>query len=212
MPEIETRQEELRIVENHLLVERNGRLHILDTGVPHTMPCPGVVTEVLGLEVETLIGCAELGQSSLRIDWPARTLTHGVPPDTDAVAVPLHRSALGVPLMSIQGPSGDVVAVLDTGAALSYAPTSAVEGLRSVRRAEDFLPGFGRFTVDVYRLDIRVGGIELPVEVGVLPPMLQMALALLCPGGWIIGSDLFRDRVVTLYLGGSAVHVSRLAS
>ncbi|MHB1223339.1 MAG: vWA domain-containing protein [Gemmatimonadaceae bacterium] len=202
------RSEPLRIIDDHLLVQRDGRLSILDTGVPSSMPCPQLVSEILGVTVDRLIGCAELSESPLEIDWPGRRLVHDAPPRADAVHVPLARAAFGIPCIDMGTPQGTVRAILDTGAALSYAAPDAVEGLVPVRRTMDFLPGFGRFTVDVHRLDITVGGMPITVECGVLPPLLRMALALICPSGWILGTALFRDRVVALDLAGAMLHVS----
>lgn len=205
------RTEPMQIIHDHMLVERAGRLAILDTGVPESMDCPELVSEVLGVTVDRLIGCAELAEAPLQIDWPGRRIVHGASPSPDQTLVPLTRAAFGIPLIPVQTPLGRVDAVLDTGAALSYAPPEAVRGLDPVRETDDFLPGLGSFTVDVYRLDVSVGGIPLEVEFGVMPPLLRMALSLLCPGGWIIGSALFRDRVVTLDLGRSEIHLGRVA-
>lgn len=201
------RTEPMPIIHDHMLVERDGRLAILDTGIPDSMACPEVVSEVLGVPVDRLIGCAELARSPLTIDWPGRLIVHGAVPAPGATLVTLSRAAFGIPLIPVHTPLGRVDAALDTGAALSYAPPEAVRGLAPVREAEDFLPGLGNFTVDVYKLDIRVGGIPLEVEFGVMPPLLRMALSMLCPGGWILGSALFRDRVVTLDLARSEIHV-----
>ncbi len=204
------RTETMQIIHDHMLVERDGRLAILDTGVPESMDCPELVSEVLGVTVDRLIGCGELAESPLEIDWPGRRIVYGAAPAPDATLVPLTRAAFGIPLIPVDTPLGRVDAVLDTGAALSYAPPDAVQGLDPVRETDDFLPGFGSFTVDVYRLEVSVGGIPLEVEFGVMPALLRMALSLLCPGGWIMGSGLFKDRVVTLDLGRSKIHLGRV--
>ena len=206
------RTEPMQIIQDHMLVERDGRLAILDTGVPESMDCPELVSEVLGVKVARLIGCAELAGSALTIDWPERRIVNGATPLSDAVLVPLSRAAFGIPLIPVDTPLGRVDAILDTGAALSYAPPDAVRGLDRVRETDDFLPGFGSFTVDVYRLEVSVGGMPLKVEFGVMPPLLRMALSLLCPGGWIMGSALFRDRVVTLDLGRLEIHLGRVVT
>ncbi|MBM4063951.1 MAG: VWA domain-containing protein, partial [Planctomycetes bacterium] len=108
--------------------------------------------------------------------------------------------------------AGTVQALLDTGSALTYCPAAAVRDRRPVRRARDFLPGFGEFEVDLYECDLRVAGLPLRVEAGVLPPLLGMALGLLAPDGWILGTALFRDRVVTIDLAAGTLHLGGLGA
>lgn len=114
--------EPLRIVADHMVVERSGELAIIDTGVPSSLSCPSVVTEVLGLPVARLIGCSELAEEPLEIDWPGRRLVRGAAPRPGAVAAPLTPTSFGVPRIAIATRAGTIQAVLDTGAALSYAP------------------------------------------------------------------------------------------
>lgn len=196
--------QQLHVVANHLLVRRGEVFDLLDTGVPDTVDAPSMVRDELGVPVGRLIGCTELARTPIRIDWPARTITYGAPRhDPLGVRVPLRMSALGVPLIPLDTETGYAEAVLDTGAALSYCPPEYVHGLRPIRRGEDFLPGFGRFEVEIHEVEIEVMGVALTLEVSVLPPLLRAALAMISADGWIVGTALFRDRVVTLDLGRS---------
>jgi len=208
MPSVTAQCETLRIVGDHMLVERDGKLCLLDTGVPDTMACPDIVSEMLGVPVHTLVGCRELARSPLTIDWSGRSLRHAATPVHDSIPVRLGTAMFGVPTIRVATPTGEVEAVLDTGASLGYASPDAVKGRKAIRRVEDFLPGLGQFTVDVYRLDVAVGGVPLALEVGILPPLLQMALGLMCRDGWILGAALFRDRIVTLDLASSMIHLA----
>jgi Ca-activated chloride channel family protein len=204
------RVEQLRIVADHLLVERDGETYLIDTGVPDDMVAPAIASRMLGVPVDHLLGCRRLSRGPVTIDWPARELRHESSTDPDATIVPLGRLPLGIPSVRLAHDDAPHEAVLDTGAPLSYAPASAVAGLTPVRRTTDFFPMLGSFDVDVYRTTVQVGGVVLDLEVGVLPPLLQMALALLAPSGWILGAALFRDRVVTLDLGNDVMHVGAL--
>lgn len=202
-----SRVEALRIVDGHLLVDRDGETHLIDTGIPHDMEAPAIVSRMLGQPVNRLIGCATLEHGPITIDWPAGVLRHERTRDAEAEEIPLRRLAFGLPSVTIRHQGRAQDAVLDTGAPLSYAPPTAVEGLVPVRRCTDFMPMIGTFEVDVYRTTLEVGSIVLDLEVGVLPPLLQMALQLLTPTGWILGSALFRDRVVTLDLANERMYL-----
>lgn len=204
MTRLSQHTQELHVVAHHLLVRRGEAFDLLDTGVPASMVAPSVVSDELGVPVRRLIGCAELALTPIRIDWPASTISWGAPRhDASGIKVPLRMSPLGVPLIPLDTETGFAEAVLDTGAALSYCPPEYVQGLRPLRRGEDFLPGFGRFAVEIHEVEIEVMGLPLTLEVAVLPPLLRTALAMIAPDGWILGAALFRDRVVTLDLGRS---------
>ncbi|MCC7324456.1 MAG: VWA domain-containing protein [Gemmatimonadaceae bacterium] len=204
MPHPTPHTEPLHLIRDHLLVRRGEAFDLLDTGVPITMRAPSIVSDELGVRVERLIGCAELARTPVTVDWPARTITWGATRrDRHGVKVPLRMSPLGVPLIPLDTETGCAEAVLDTGAALSYCPPEYVYGLRPVRHDEDFLPGFGRFAVEVHKVEIEVMGVSLTLEVAVLPPLLRAALAMIAPDGWILGAALFRARVVTLDLARS---------
>jgi len=204
MPYVTPHTESLHVIRNHLLLRRGAAYDVIDTGVPATVSAPSMVSDELGVVVHRLIGCTEIASAPLCIDWPARTITWGDSRrDTVGVKVPLRMSPLGVPLIPLDTQTGYALAVLDTGAALSYCPPEYVEGLRPHRRDEDFLPGYGRFEVDIHMADIEVMGVPLSLEVAVLPPLLRTALAMIAPDGWILGAALFRDRVVTLDLARS---------
>jgi hypothetical protein len=87
-------------------------------------------------------------------------------------------------------------AILDSGAALSYAPAATVAGRRVRRSARDFHPAIGGYDVEVFEVPITIGGRAITVEAAVLPPPLDRQLGTI--DGWILGSDFFRDRVIVV--------------
>lgn len=201
--------ETLHIIDGHLLVERDGAYHLLDTGVPHSMPAPAMVSEVLGVRVTRLIGTSELARSPIRIDWPGRRITFGATPAARAERVPLAMSPLGVPLIEFTHEDRKAHAVFDTGAPLSYAPSSVMDRVSSIRTVEDFMPMFGKFTTPVYRMSLGVGTRIIDADCGVLPDLLQLALGLMLPDGWILGTALLADRVTVIDLPGGALWYER---
>jgi hypothetical protein len=114
-----------------------------------------------------------------------------------ATSIPIELLA-GEPLVALHRSAGAAaLAVLDSGAALSYAPEAAVRGNDPQRREWDFYPMLGPFERDVWRLLVVVGTRKVEMQAGVLPEALRGSLGRIS-GGWILGSDFFRDRAVML--------------
>ena len=124
----------------------------------------------------------------------------------------MHWSPFGVPLVEIAGPDGPVRAAFDTGAPLSYVPPAVAASRPAVRQTVDFLPGIGEFETTVVMVPITYVGMDLSLECGVLPPLLRQLLSMICPGGWIIGSELLRDVVTQVDLSSGWLRVSGRAA
>jgi hypothetical protein len=114
-------------------------------------------------------------------------------------------------------------AVLDTGARISYAdaaflglgqtpalgqtppvgqtPTlGQTHGRQPVGRLRDFHPLLGAFETDVFELPVEIAGQRVTARVGVLPPVLQQALAL-AGAHWIVGMDVLGQFAFVLDVG-----------
>lgn len=210
----------LRIVNNHLLADIDGRLALIDTASPvsfgngrtvrfegraYTPSSAGdgileIITQQLNTAVEWLIGYDVLHNHRVLIDWPAQTVTFGaaLPRGQVTTSIPV-RLLMGVPTIDASFNGRSIRAVLDSGAALSYAPPSVVQRLAPAGSYQDFYPGLGEFTVETGNGQVRVGERVITVRVGVLPPLLMMTLGLLLSDdGWILGVDFFRDRKIMI--------------
>jgi hypothetical protein len=208
----------LEIVNRHVLVHLNDRLALIDTGSPRDIgrgraltllgktrvpPSTQVhvlaaVSNHLGRNIEWLLGHDTLAECRLLLDWSRglAAFTTGRLGCSAVVSIPIDLRA-GVPLVAIEGGAGAAVAVLDSGAALSYVPAEAVLGRPPERTAADFYPSVGLFETGVWRLPIRVGTRTVEMEAGVLPEALREPLGGIS-GGWILGSDFFCERAVVL--------------
>lgn len=62
----------LRIVDKHLVFDGNGETCLLDTGVPWSMPAPDMVSDALGVRVETTSGRAVAIFDTGAARWPLR--------------------------------------------------------------------------------------------------------------------------------------------
>ena len=199
--------ETFHAIHGHIVVERDGALAILDTGTPISLPAPRLVSQQLGKPIARLIGCDEMRGRALEVDWETKRLTWTASGTAPAGAVLLHMSPLGVPLIDIRSARGPAQAVFDTGAPIAYVPDDLVESLEAVGEREDFFPGLGEFTTSIFPVTLEVGGAHFPIECGVLPPLLAMALGLLCPSGYIVGSQIMRDRITRFDLDGRWIQV-----
>ena len=189
----------LDIVRNHQIARLRNGSALIDTGSPFTIRPPGIVAEQLGEPVRWLVGNDVLGRDRVLIDWPGKRLVVGGPEIAgETIAL---EPKMGVFQIAIEGRHGPALAMLDSGAQLSYAPRDAVADLLPIDSRPDFYPVLGEFEVDVYWLRIRVGSREIEGEFGVLPELLGGLLSMIGGSGWILGSDFFRDRAIQLDLG-----------
>ncbi len=189
----------LEIVDDHMLVVLEDEVCLIDTGAPVSMGAPAIVSAELGWRVDRVLGMDELGRQAVLLDWPGRTVTFGYDiDDGDAGDVIPARPRAGLYQIEVATPVGPRWAFLDTGAPLSYGSARACAGLTSIGARRDFHPGVGVFTVEQYRMAVGIGARRFDAVFGVLPESLLRLLTIVGSDGWIIGSDVFRDRRVVL--------------
>ena len=174
-----------------------GRAPLRILGQQYRLPAElaGVTAESigrhLGTTIDAVIGGDLLQQFECLIDLGRGKVvfSHGsLGCDGVSLRTPLH---LDVPTAEVRIGARHGIAFLDTGARLSYMDPAAVTG-RPVGREKDFLPMFGEFETDVYEADIELAGLQFRARFGVLPALLQQAMAAL-GGQWVIGSELLRQ-------------------
>lgn len=209
----------LEIVRDHMLMRIGNGLALIDTGSPVSigrgnplviqrrewLPSTAnafvldAVREHLGVAVDWLIGYDILNAHRMLLDW-RRGAVHIGRARTRQIAsrFPVEM-VMGIPVISASHSGTSIHAVVDSGAALSYAPQPAVEGLPEAGEYTDFYPGVGAFTTPTWHATVRLGERDVLLRVGVLPDALQLLFGMLLgPEGWIIGSEFFRDRAVLL--------------
>lgn len=102
--------------------------------------------------------------------------------------VPLHIYGNGVPVIDVAIGNEMVRALFDTGAQLSYVIEEDRIRYPKAPPAEDFYPGFGKFTVPTNLVSMGIGDSEYLVRCASMPPSLGLA-----PD--IIGNTILKDRV-----------------
>jgi hypothetical protein len=205
----------LDVIDRHLLARLEGGRALIDTGAPFDIG-RGKTTSLLGarwtppaehaavldaaqahlgVDIEWLIGFPTLRRCRVLLDWRAGEVRF----ERDPIAIGGIRHAITlddpVPRIDVTCDGRIASAVLDSGAALSYVPRDVVAKRTPIRRERDFHPSIGAFDVDVWALPISVGDRAIALEAGVLPSPLDRMLV---GGGWILGSDFFRDRAIVL--------------
>ena len=94
---------------------------------------------------------------------------------------------------------GSEVALLDTGAHLSYCVGQFPATARRVGETKDFNPHLGLFDTPVWEDDVEIGGHSVPVRFGRLPQQGSMMLQAM-GASWVLGSDRLRAFRMTLDL------------
>lgn len=198
----------------HVFVALEGRTYIVDTGSPMTFCDAGSIEldgrrfEVaksgfgidiatlsghVGREINGLLGCDILNAFDVVFDAPAGRLTL-VHAEADFRGETIGiEFIMGVPVVEVRIGDAPLRVFLDTGAPISYVLDLPLGGFAPDGSYQDFYPGFGEFTVDVFRVPVRTGGIVSQLRIGTLPVAIRDLLRLANVKG-IVGSELIQDR------------------
>ena len=209
----------LDIYNGHLIMNCNGNEVLIDTGSPKTIGKGQTlefmgksiychkslmgfsfsdVTELLGRDIDALIGMDVLGDLCMLVDCAAGEVTFSneslnINP---AVTLPLQVSSFGVVTEAkVSGKHANLI--IDTGAQLSYINKPYVTGMQSIGQREDFHPFMGRYMVQVYNLTFNLAGRALEVECGASPTEVASLISLINADG-VLGYDLFLNQKVIL--------------
>jgi hypothetical protein len=217
----------LEFHDDHPIARIGGRRCLIDTGSPVSIGEQPVwllgaqrplqrevmgltlagLSEMVGTPLDALVGADVLHAGPFLVDWNHGTIAFSrAPIPFEGTAVPTRR-VLGIPIVTFRCAGEAVSGFLDSGAKLSYMPAERTAGLPSDGEAEDFYPGFGRFTTNTFRATLELGGFPFEARFGVLPDMLVMTLGL-AGVSWILGSDVFKRFRVLVDLSASRVAVA----
>ncbi len=207
----------LRLSQGHLLARIDGQEWVLDTGSPLSFGDPGAIelagernplarsgagvdaralSGFLGEACAGLLGTDLLGRFDHRFDvaggsWTLAgeelALEGGVP-----LAAPL---CLGVPRVQAEVSGRTLEAFFDTGAWLSYLPEDCLEGCPGEGTVQDFLPAFGTFEVETFRVEVGLGAWRGSLRCAALPEAIALLLGLTGTEG-ILGSEVLTGQPV----------------
>ena len=207
----------------HLFAEIGGKKLVLDTGSPMSMAAspgpdfrgrelrlpgnlmgltPGQLSGFIGTEVHGLLGTDVLNDGDLLFDFErGRLAAFDTPLPVEGEAVPF-RPVMGVPLVEAIVGGQAYGFFFDTGARISYFQEEDVlAGFPKIGTDEDFYPGFGRFSTDTYRLEVRLLSRAFSLVTGTLPAMLGLSLGMAGADG-ILGNEVLQGARRLAYMPG----------
>jgi len=211
---------QIKLVEGHPIIKDGENLIFIDTGAPSTIHTSDNLTfcsnhydcstnylgltassisKMLGTEITTLLGTDVLSDFKILFDYRNGFVEFSREEiEFDGVDLKIS-SFMGVPIMSFSIANQMLNFFLDTGAKLSYLPSTITQNYESIGTDRDFYPGIGEFETNCFEIPTSLGGQGFIVKYGNLPTLLQMTLTLAGADG-IIGFDFFNNFTVLLDL------------
>lgn len=197
---------------DHLFLEQQGALWLIDTGAPTSFGRPSrlelagkwfhLETNYLGLTPEALtrtigtpcvglLGADVLGQFDHVFDLAAGTLslsTDPLPHPGEPISL---TDFLGIPILKVRIAARDFRMFFDTGAAVSYLQDAVLSSFPEAGTITDFYPGFGVFQTNSHHVEVGIGQRTLSLRCGTLPDLLGITLLQAGTQG-IVGYELLR--------------------
>jgi hypothetical protein len=204
------------MIKGHVVLNIDDSFLLLDTGAPTSLGEDSVsigdrrypvqdnylgitadyLTRKIGSRIDGMIRADIISHYTITID----TLRNKIAFSYGTIDFPISISIdefMGIPILEVFVNGSQIRAFLDTGACLSYIDPELSEGMVPTGKMEDFYPGIGRFTTDIFELDTVIGGESFNLLYGHLPPLLQMTLMMANTQG-IIGTELFKSYTCSL--------------
>ncbi len=204
-------QHKLTLEHGHMLAYLDNTPWIIDTGspisfgdrpalnllgrqypIPQTINGLGIsqINQLAGLSVTGLIGMDILGQHHSVFDLPSNTWQiHQEGFQLPGNNIPLS-FINGIPALNavVQGQSCHFF--LDTGSQIHYWNNPRLASQPVTGLFDDFYPGFGQFSTDLYPFSFSVGQQNFKSQAGVLPQLLAISLQIAGVEG-VIGNSIF---------------------
>jgi len=199
----------IKNINDHILIEGENGLLIVDTGsplsfhesgqiklcgqnitVPRSLPeaGPEYLSGQLGVHVSGLVGMDFIVKHPMSVDVNAGLLTFDSTSE-GYVWIP-SSSVMGCVRMNMEIDGRPASIILDTGAPTSYMSKKFSAGKTSVGSADDFSPYCGVFTTPIYEYSASVGGREFTVRAGKLPALMGLVVGLVADG--VFGMDFLK--------------------
>ena len=188
----------IRRIKEHLMLDSDEGLWVLDTGASSSFGSVNKLeihdqsyeiasnylgfdnenlSEALGTNVEGLIGGDILNNydsywdlSSNRISFSTENMGN------EGTAIPL-RFFMGIPTLKVNMQGSSYNWFFDTGAVICYVIEQIEEWEAPVDTYDDFYPGYGNFSTEVFEDEITLGTLNMKIKCGVLPSLLGVSLA-----------------------------------
>ncbi len=201
---------------DHLFVQIDRQLWLLDTGSPHSFGRPSVLCmkgkvfhlpdvhqelnvdqlcAYLGVDCEGLIGADIISQFDLLLDVPAGTIDFMLEQAVfSGQEIPIAHYQ-GVPVIEARIAGQYYEMFFDTGARISYIQDEGLVDFPQAGLVLDFYHGYGEYEVLTHHVPAIIGNRPYNMRFGRLPELLGMAVFSRGPSG-IIGNEWLTERRV----------------
>ena len=183
----------------HLIMVEGDNLWVLDTGSPasfgtiETINIDGqtysisesymglaceTLSENLGYTVSGLIGGDILSNYDTAWDCKSGKIIFSdeqLEPSGEEINIAF---SVGIPTLTVLIEGSEQNWFFDTGANISYLVEQPTAWKNPIRTYEDFYPGFGKFSTEVYETEISLANFNLKVHCGILPQLLGLSLSI----------------------------------
>jgi hypothetical protein len=221
---------DLTLFDGHPIIVDGSNIILIDTGSPQTLHTlgtldfngrtfntatdmtgvsVGMISKLLGMQITTLMGTDILAEFVVQFDYASSTLTFSPDWPTEGKLFDL-KFVKGLPVFDAEVGGQSVPVILDSGAKLSYAPTSITASHDMAGLVEDFHPAIGQFKTQTHHVQTCMSDWTVEVLYGNLPDVMAMLLASLGIEV-VLGSDFFKAFVVTVDLGAGKLFLNRTA-
>jgi hypothetical protein len=206
----------LKLRDEHLFVELEGELWLLDTGAPTsfgrfpTLSIAGkqfgLGTDYLGLNAATLsqfvgvpcmglLGADVLSQFDHIFDTAGGQLSVSTAELSHSGQSVRLEEFMGIPIVTVRIGGKDYRMFFDTGAQISYFQDDSLMEFPFAGNVTDFYPGVGQFETGTYEVPVSLGGVTFTLRCGMLPGLLGMTLMMANTKG-IVGNTILANRTV----------------
>jgi len=219
-------KETFELVAGHIIIKKEGKRFLLDTGspisfgsagrvrlfgnsvtlVPNAPPLDavaigkqvgGLAEPAVDMELDGLVGTHLFRGLALTIDWEARTVTTRSA-RTEATGWRGDQIG-GLPSARISINGREVTAVTDTGARSCFADPRLLAGSPVVGKTRDFFPGHGSFETTVHSVQAQLDGMTETIRIAEAPPIIVRAMNA-AGADALIGTDLMMRRGLTRFV------------
>jgi hypothetical protein len=212
-------QYRLHLKNEHIFVEIDGALWLIDTGSPMSFGgtvqfgahvktlsttamggllggqlSPEYLTEETGVECAGLLGNDILCLYNLKLDFPNQVLElHDIQEGFFSDKACSFELVMGVPLLHCTVGGIESRLLVDTGATITYWQHPSLSQFPHIGTKQDFYPMLGSFETNIYTVDIDCCHWAKALKVGTLPDLLGMAVSMIADG--ILGNECIIDGV-----------------
>lgn len=204
---------DVRIENNHLVTEIDGKLLLIDSGAPDSFgyckvnwdgksldlssrEAPmnfDILRNRIGLSLDGLVGSDLLLTRGMRLDIQNGTITFHDEAvcASDACSLQFIMTVPSV-TMDVCGVSQNII--IDTGAMQSFVDNQTAQGLARVGSVCDFMPNGEEFISDLVEMEAVIDDIKIVIQPAISPIVLELLLDGVSAAG-IIGLDVLQTQV-----------------